>query len=462
MARSARPLLGLLVVGLGTLPAPLDTSVNIAFPAITRAFGLPLADIRWVVIAYVLTYACLMLAFGRLGDLVGHRRIFRLGLLVGALGFAACAAAPTYALLLAGRVMQGVGVSLILSCGPALATSLFPEHERARALAFYAAVTAVGAALGPLAGGIAVEAWGWPAIFWLRVPLVLLALALSWRLPAPPATGSMRGFDAPGALLLVVCMSAALLATAGLPEPLDRLLAPALGPVALAGLALFVLRQMRHPQPLIRLSIFRQPGFALINGLSVAVNLAAFAVLLLVPYFLVRMAGLDAAAGGALLAVGAVGTVIGSWVAGRLAGRGRVGLLAAAGAALAAAGLGAVSAWTPHTPLALLGLSLLAQGLGVGLFQVAYADLVVAALPAAERGVAGSLTILTRTLGVVLGASGLSAAHALAEAAAAAAGAPPAEAFLTGFQCTFRIAALGLGLSLALGLANRAVWRMRA
>src|SRR5262245_39896271 len=94
--------LGLLVVGLGTLAAPLDTAVNIAFPSITRAFALDVEDIRWVVIAYVLTYASLMLIFGKLGDLLGYRRIFRLGLLVSAVGLAACALAPTYPLLLLG------------------------------------------------------------------------------------------------------------------------------------------------------------------------------------------------------------------------------------------------------------------------------------------------------------------------------------------------------------------------
>ena len=89
MPRSRRPQLGLLVVGLGTIPAPLDTAVNIAMPSITTAFALPLQDIRWIVVAYVLTYASLMLVFGRLGDLFGYRTIFQLGLLVSALGFIA-------------------------------------------------------------------------------------------------------------------------------------------------------------------------------------------------------------------------------------------------------------------------------------------------------------------------------------------------------------------------------------
>ena len=125
MPHPPRPGVGLLVVGLGTIAAPLDTAVNIAFPSITRAFALEVEDIRWVVIAYVLTYSSLMLIFGKLGDLLGYRRIFQLGLLVSAVGFAGCSLAPSYGLLLLGRMLQGVGIALTLSCGPALATSLF-------------------------------------------------------------------------------------------------------------------------------------------------------------------------------------------------------------------------------------------------------------------------------------------------------------------------------------------------
>ena len=107
MPSPSRSNLGLLVVCLGTIVAPLDTAVNIAFPSITRAFALEVEDIRWVVIAYVLTYASLMLIFGKLGDLLGYRHIFRLGLLVCAAGFVACSLAPTYGLLLLGRDPAG-------------------------------------------------------------------------------------------------------------------------------------------------------------------------------------------------------------------------------------------------------------------------------------------------------------------------------------------------------------------
>lgn len=458
MARSRSAGTGLFVVGLGTLAAPLDTSVNIAFPDITRAFALQVQDIRWVVIAYVLTYASLMLVFGKLGDLLGYARIFRLGLLVSAIGFVGCGLAPTYGLLLVGRVLQGVGIALVLSCGPALATSLYEESERVRALGAYAAITAVGSALGPLIGGILVEWWGWAAVFWFRAPLVLAALALSGWIAAGSRQGSARGFDALGALLLVLWMSALLLAFAVPAGVLGPIAPPVLGAVGVIGLVAFLMHEARHTEPIIRPSLFRDVDFAVLNAASIAMNLAAFSVLLLVPYYLVRVMGLEAAVGGIILALGAGGTVVGAWLAGRLARHARSGLIALTGIVLNICGLGAVSLWSPDTGFAVIAMTLLGQGLGVGLFQVAYTDRVTATLPPKDRGVAGSLTMVTRTIGVVSAATGLSAAFRHFEASALSAGAKAPEAFLAGFQLTFLWVALGLALLLGASLLRLRTW----
>jgi MFS family permease len=453
-----RSRVGLLIVGLGILAAPLDTAVNIAFPSITQAFDLQVQDIRWVVIAYVLTYASLMLVFGRLGDLLGYRRIFQLGLLVSAAGFMACSLAPTYRLLLLGRMLQGVGIALTLSCAPALALSLFEERDRTRVLGVYAAINAAGAALGPIIGGFLVERAGWPAVFWSRAPLVLTALALSWLIPTTPRLGSMRGFDAVGAALLVTWFSALLLVFAVAPEPFGLALPLGLALLGLLAFAAFLIREARHQQPLIRLSLFRNANFTIMNAASIAVNLVSFGVLLLVPYYLARIASMDAVAGGIMLACGAGGTVIGSWLAGRLAGRVRIGRLALTGIVLSIAGLWIISTWTPATSLFVIGQSLLLQGVGLGLFQVAYADLVTATLPLEDRGVAGSLTIVTRTVGVVGGATGLSAAFRSFELAALSAGTPAADAFLAGFQNTFFYAASALALCLMMSLLRPQIW----
>ena len=179
----------LLIAGLSGLLASLDTSVNIAFPAITRAFGINLMSIQWVVISYVLTYASLLLGCGRLADLFGHWRILTIGLLTSAVAFVVCGSAQTFAWLLMGRMLQGLGVALVFGSAPALVTLSVGGAERGRALGFYQMNLAVGFALGPLLGGVLVDAFGWRGVYLYRA---LPALLIAWFTPARPGPGNAR------------------------------------------------------------------------------------------------------------------------------------------------------------------------------------------------------------------------------------------------------------------------------
>src|SRR5262249_54619178 len=185
---------------------PSASSVNIASPAITQSFGLPIEMIQWVVICYVLTHASLMLAFGRLGDVFGYGRVFRAGLLWNSVAFLLCAAAPSFGLLLFCRFLQGIGAALILSCAPALVTGLFPEDRRSRALAAFTMMHALGSAAGPLLGGLLVDTWGWPAVFWFRVPVAATALVFAEGLRGAPRRGSRQPVDILGAGLLALAI----------------------------------------------------------------------------------------------------------------------------------------------------------------------------------------------------------------------------------------------------------------
>jgi len=205
------PSAGVLIVCLGTLVVPFDSSVNVAFPSIIHAFDLPIPAIQWVVISYTLTYAALMLVFGRVGDMLGHRRIFLCGSGLGTIAFVLCASAPSLPWLLAARVLQGVGAALALSCGPALATSLYPETQRSRILGIYTMVFGLGSAAGSLLAGVLVQRYGWQAVFWFRAPLSLAAFGFAWFLPPGLPTGERERFDLPGAALLVLAISAMLL-----------------------------------------------------------------------------------------------------------------------------------------------------------------------------------------------------------------------------------------------------------
>jgi EmrB/QacA subfamily drug resistance transporter len=449
--------IGTLAICLGTLAVPLDSSVNVAFPDIVNAFHLPIPDIQWIVIAYTLTYAALMLACGRAGDIVGYRPIFLTGCITGVVAFTLCALAPTYGLLLGARVLQGIAAALALSCGPALLTALYPEDQRTRVLGLYTLVFGVGGALGPFVGGFLVQQWGWPAVYAFRVPIAALALVTGFALPASAAR---RGgsFDALGATLSVAAIAALLLALNQLQHADSLLLLVVLVALFVALTVAFIMQQRRAAHPVIDLTYFRDADFSLLNIGQTLLNLAAFAIWLLVPFYLARISGLSNQAAGAMLAIAPIGVAIAGPIAGRFAGEANARRVAIAGAAAIA--LGTFMMGSTAGGLALIGLAALLQGLGLGLYQVAYLDIATATLPVADRGVAGSLVMMTRTLGIVMGATVLTLAFQRFQNGALADGAEPRAAFVTGFAAAFDLAAaLSLGVvvaALARGWARKA------
>ena len=441
---TARQWLRLVLIGLGTSVVPLDSAVNIAFPDITGSFGLPIEMIQWVVICYVLTHASLMLAFGRVGDVFGYGRVFRAGLLWNGAAFLLCAAAPSYGWLLFCRFLQGIGAALILSCAPALVTGLFPEDRRSRALAVFTMMYALGSAGGPLLGGMLVDFWGWPAVFWFRAPIAVTALLFIEGLPASSRSGAREPVDILGAGLLALAISTMLLALNQL-QQLERHVFPvvAFSAIALASFFGFVRWERRVAQPIVNLDFFRVGGFAAVNGASVLIYLTSFSVLLFAPYYLVRFADLSLPLAGGVLAASFGGSIAASPLAGRMIEHFPAHRVAALGAALSGAGLFLIGSWDVGPPPVAVVTPLVLQGFGVGLFQVAYMDLVMGTLPPRHRGVAGSLAMLTRTLGVVTGATLLTLVFHGLEASSLANGEAAADGFLSAFRATFRLAGIG-------------------
>jgi MFS family permease len=451
----SHPGFGVLVVALGTLVVPFDSSVNFAFPYITRAFGLAVPAIQWVVISYTLTYAALMLVFGRVGDMLGHRRIFLAGSAWSAMAFLLCALAPSYGALLAARMLQGVGAALVLSCGPALATGLYPESERIRVLGLYTMVIGIGGALGPLIAGLLVPLIDWPAVFWFRAPLGFAAFTLGWALPADMRPAIREKFDAMGGFLLVLAISAMLLALNQLQRLAESGLLFALSAlVCLFATAGFIVQERRCLRPIIDLRFFRDLDFSLLNTGHAALSLAGFSVLLLAPFYLSRFGGLSAHATGLLLAASPAGAAVAAPLAARLASRLPPRLLAVIGAGAMAAGQVLIGTAGPRPDIPLLAGAMALQGIGVGLFQVAYFDIVTGAIPRADRGVAGSLVMMTRTIGTVTGATLLMLIFQTLRSRSLADGGSDAGAFLDGFAGTFRLAALLPAAMLVVGLAR--------
>jgi EmrB/QacA subfamily drug resistance transporter len=447
---TSRQVLRLVLVGLGTSVVPLDTAVNIAFPEITGSFGLPVEMIQWVVICYVLTYSSLMLAFGRVGDIWSHGRVFRIGLLWSSVAYLLCAAAPNFGWLLFYRFLQGIGASLIVSCAPALVIAMFPEESRSRAVGMFTLMYAIGSAAGPLLGGLLVQFWGWPAVFWFRAPLALIALLFPAETQTTSRPAVREPVDIVGAILLALGISTLLL-TLNRVQHLQGQESLAVLLLATAATCLFGFFhwENRVAQPIVNVGLFRAGGFAGLNIASVLIYLTSFSVLLLGPYYLVRLTGLSAITAGGVLGASFAGSLVASPLAGWAVGRVAAGRVAALGASLCAAGLMLIGSWEPGAAgqaITILG-TLVLQGFGVGLFQVAYMDIVMRTLPRHHRGIAGSIAMLSRSVGVVTGATLLTLVFHAVEAMRLAEGQMPAASFLAGFRATFWSAGVVAGLA---------------
>ncbi len=440
----------LLMLGFGMSVVPLDTAVNIAFPDITGSFGLPISMIQWVVICYVLTYAALMLAFGRIGDMAGHARVFRAGLAWSVVAYLLCAAAPSFGWLLFCRFLQGIGAGLVISCAPALVTGLYPEARRAHAVGIFTLIFALASALGPLIGGAVVARWGWPAVFWFRAPIALTSLLLLRGLPPAKASTGER-FDVLGALLLALGLTALLFAV-NAASRVGGLQPVALLAAAIASLSLFVWWEGRAPRPVVRIEMFRDIGFAAVNLVTALMYLATFSVLLFVPYFFARFGGMSLPLAGAVLATGSATMALVAPPAGWLIARVAAERIAALGLLTVGGGLFLIGLWSAEVSPATMVVTLAVQGLGIGLFQTAYMDIVMRSSPVADRGVAGSMAILTRTIGTVTGAASLTILfHAVQTGDTAA-------AFLDAFRTVFRI----IGIAVAISVVAIPWWRRSA
>lgn len=409
------------IIGLGTLVAPLDSAVNIAFPSITSAFDIPVRDIQWVITMFGLAQTSLTLVFGKVGDRHGHQRVFVAGLMVSALALILCATAASYPALVLMRVLQGVGAGLVMACGPALISFAMPPDQRRRALAIYTILIGLGMCIGPLIGGLLVQLAGWPAVYWFRVPIALIALLLlrdlrgledHADLQAARALARTQPFDRSGALMLVLALALSVFVIVQLRDPAlghgSILLAVV---VVVSAFAYLYQRGDRVANPVIRLRYFADRRFRDLQIAAIVIQALTFSLLLLVPYRLALWPGLSLAGSGVVLALFPAGAMLAGVLSTRLTRRISSTQLVWSGMSIAGFGLLACAGFSTSGWLLPTALAMLLTGIGLGLFQVGHLDATVSAMPVGERGVAGSLVSVGRVLGFSLSANLVMWAH---------------------------------------------------
>ncbi len=437
-------------LSLAMLLASFGTSIaNVGLPALAAAFDAAPGDVQWVVLAYLLGTTTLVAGAGRLGDIVGRRRLMLGGITVYVLASGACGVGPAVWLLVLARAVQGEGAAVLMALSTALVAEAVPRQQAGQAMGLLGTMSAIGTAGGPALGGLLIAGFGWRALFAAAVPLGLVALVLVARgLPARAPTGVAErpAFDAAGTLVLALALGAyALAMTVG-----TGLAVPALLVAAAAGAGLFLAVERRAAAPLVRPAMLRDPVLGAGLAMNAMVATVMMTTLVVGPFYLARGLALDAAAVGLVMAAGPVMSALSGLPAGRLVDR--LGARRATMLGLAAMAAGAA------------GLALLPAGLGIpayvgplvvltpgyALFQAANNTAVMASAPADRRGGVSGLLNLARNLGLISGASVMAMVFAVATGPGPMMADPAAVA--AGMQATFAVAA-GLVLG-ALALAR--------
>lgn len=403
---AARAAFGMIIISFGAMLGPLDSAVNMAFPAITTFFELRISDIQWVIIAYVLAQSCFSIVFGKLGDLYGHRRVFMFGAALATVIHAIAGYAPNYPALVAMRALQGIAIGVAMSCGPALATFLYPPARKRAALSFYTMLFGIGLAIGPVLGGWLIQSHGWPAVFWYRAPIAFAALALAFLLPRDILQRNQTApFDYAGTLWLVLMLGGFVAMLTLARQAQNPAWAALAGIVFIAAMALFARQELRAADPIVHVRFYGDPAFAGIQFATLAINFFNFTIFLLAPYLLTERGGASLVVAGLMLGLYPLGQIVAGLIGTRLSKAVTSLMLVRTGLFIAAFGVAATGLASDGAPLTLIGLALFTAGFGIGTFQVGNIDLTTSILPASARGVAGSLVNVARLLGIVIGAA---------------------------------------------------------
>jgi EmrB/QacA subfamily drug resistance transporter len=405
----------LIATSLAVLLAQIDTSaVNLAVKSIGGDLNAGASAMQWVVDAYNLVYASLLLTGGTLGDLYGRRRIFVLGIVLFAAGMVICAFAPNATVLIAGRAISGLGAAFALPMSLVLLALAYPDAKaRGHAMGIWASSFGLGMIIGPTLGGWLVHSVGWRSIFWLALPFCFAALILVY--PASPESAEPQGrrLDLPGQSLAIVGLSAfAFAAIEGPHWGWNSPLILAIGAVALASLVLFLVVEARTPGPLLPLSYLRQPVFAADLAVAGLMTFGMYAMLFVVPlYFQAARGASPFLTGLALLPMSASYVVV-SQLVGHLTARLGPRSVMTAGMTCMGFGLFALAAVRQDTSVKWVEAALLLAGVGLGLNTAPVNGVAVASLPPERSGTASGMLNTARMVGATLGVAILGAVFA--------------------------------------------------
>jgi len=435
-----------------------NTIVNVALPAIKRDLNIAVTELEWTVTAYALTFAVLLLSGGKLGDFLGRRLIFTIGLLVFTVSSLLCGLAGNAPELIAARAVQGVGAALMMPATLSIITATFAARERGMAIGIWAGVSASALAIGPLLGGVITEHLSWNWIFYVNVPIGAVGVIASILVvPESRDTSHEQRLDIPGLVTSGIGLLAlvyALIEGRHYGWMSGRIVG--LFVVAAVALVVFVLLELHQRLPMLDLGLFRSGTFAGANLVAILVTLAMFGIFFFFPLYMQIYRGWSPIQAGAALLPWTLMVVVFAPIAGKLSDRVGSRWLMAAGMAVVAICCLILSTVSLHSSFWHMLPGFVLGGVGMSFVMTPMSAAAMGAAPVDKAGVASGVLNTFRQVGVALGIAVMGAILSNREAAALHAGSDAPHAFVHGLTFGMRVsAAICVGAAIAAALLVR-------
>ena len=381
-----------------------NTVVNIALPTITSKLNATVSDLQWIIDGYVLAFASLLLTGGILGDRYGRKKMFLTGLAIFTLASLGCGLSGSGGQLIMFRALQGVGAALLMPGTLSILTVTFPPEERSRAIGLWAGVSGLALALGPTLGGYIVEHGGWETVFFINVPIGVIAFAIAWRTVRESVSEETRHLDLPG---LALGTSGLFSLTYALIEANQRGWGDPLIVASLAAAAIlltaFLVWEHRSPKAMMPLSFFRIPAFSAGNAIAFSVSLGMFSIFLFVTLYMQAIRGYTPFQAGLRFLPMTVVIIVTAPIAGNVAQRLGPRIPMTYGLTVASAGLLGLTFIQPDTPFWVLSILFVMMGHGLGATMAPMTAAVMGSVGPQRAGLGSAMTNTSREVGGVLG-----------------------------------------------------------
>lgn len=400
-----RPYLAVIAVLAAIMMGVLDgTVMNVALPTLSKEFNVTPSDIIWVVNAYQLVVTMMLLGFAAIGDVFGYKKVFLCGVSIFVTASALCAMSKSFEMMVASRILQGIGGACTMSINTALLRIIFPPARLGRVMAANAVIVAVTAASGPALGGAILSIGHWSWIFLMNIPLGLAALIIGWKLlPHNPPQKTKQKLDGQSVVMNAVFFGLLIYTIEGMAHDGFSTLLLLQAVVTVIVGVLYIRRQLQIPMPILPVDLFRIPIFSLSIGCSIACFTAQMLALVSLPFFMQHSLGMGVAATGLLMTPWPLATTLTAPIAGRMIERVHPGILGAVGMGIFATGLCLLATLGNDTELWNLAWRMAVCGIGIGLFQTPNNVTITTSAPIQRSGGASGMLGTARVLGQTLG-----------------------------------------------------------